>query len=142
MSKHDILSECGQQDVAVLSSVHSSSQSCVSPEPQITIPQPLPSQPCKNHSNDSSSTEDTHCHTCDCGTVFACEVEHRGPGDEQQCEYCEVWSMSYGRSTNKQRLADCIDDQAVIEEVKLLAVQDIRRWHSKCAADFNGKGGH
>jgi hypothetical protein len=58
-----------------------------------------------------------HVHTCDCGVVFACEG-HCESGDGQQCEYCEVWSMSHDRGTNAQKLADYLDDQAVIEEVK------------------------
>lgn len=63
------------------------------------------------------------------------------PAAEQYCEYCEVWGMSHGRGTNKQKLADYLDDQVVIEQVKQLAGQDIRRSHCTDATDINKKGG-
>ncbi len=112
--------ECGQRDVAVIKRVVSSSQASSSPEPQITSPPSPPFQVFTSHLDSGLSTT-VHNHICDCcGSVFICEMRCK-PATEQYCEYCAVWMMGNGRSTNKQRLADCIDDQAVIEEIKLLA---------------------
>ena len=54
-----------------------------------------------------------HCHTCDCGAVFLCEAEKCEPEEEQQCEYCEIWRTNAGN-----RLADNLDDQAVLREIR------------------------
>lgn len=75
-----------------------------------------------------------HSHTCNCGDAFVCEGRCR-PDDEQHCEHCEVWSMSHGRSTNKQKLADYLDDQVIIEQVRLQAVQ------KEVAETLSKKGG-
>ena len=77
--------EYGQQVVTVVS------QSSSSPEPQITIPPSLPSQPHTSQSNNSSSTENAqHRHICDrCGSDFDCEGECCGGQSAKYCEGCE-----------------------------------------------------
>lgn len=123
--------EYGQPDVAVISSGRSS----FFPETQIIRP---PTPPFQSHT--SQSTEHRllelirHSHTCDCGTVFACEMDCR-PEAEQQCEYCEVWNLSLNRGTSKQRLADHLDDQIVIDEVRMRAAQ-----RGNCRGTLTGKG--
>lgn len=109
--------EYGQEDVTVISSI----QSSFSLEPQITRPPTLFFQVFTSDLDSGLPTTTAHNHSCDCcGSVFGCEMQCK-PATEQYCEYCDVWMMGNGRSTNKQRLADCIDDQSVIEQVKLLA---------------------
>src|ERR1035441_1277338 len=58
-----------------------------------------------------------HQHECSaCGKTFLCEDRHCG---DKGCEQCEVASKRITPSTNRERLLDCLDDQAVIEEIKL-----------------------
>lgn len=128
--------ECVQQDVAAINI-----QSGSSPKPQIASPPSPPFEVSAFHLDSSLPTTIVHNHSCNyCGTAFACELQCKS-ATEQYCEYCEVWGMRYGRSTNKQKLADYLDDQVVIEEVKQLANQNISRSHCIGATDSNKKGG-
>jgi len=109
--------EYGQHNIAVISS----SQSSSFPETPIAHPSTPPVLVFTSHLNNSSIA--VHNHSCDCcGTVFACEMQCK-PATEQYCEYCEVWAISHGRITNKQKLADHLDDQVVIEEISLRVAQ-------------------
>jgi hypothetical protein len=66
-----------------------------------------------------------HGHDCsDCGNPFLCEG-HCAVGNNQQCEECEIASKRVKPSTNRERLLDYLDDQAVIEEVKLRVAQEV-----------------
>jgi len=114
--------EYDQQDVTVINRVLSSIQSSSFPATKIASPLTPPLQVCTSHLDSGLSTT-AHNHSCDCcGSVFTCEMECK-PATEQYCEYCAVWMMGNGRSTNKQRLADYLDDQVVIEEVRLQAAK-------------------
>ena len=136
MNSNEYPKEYGQQvvsnNIELVSSNHNAFLSAPQIDPSLTPPAELDI----SHNNDSSSTGDSlHCHACGyCGAVFACEMEHRGPEDVQQCDYCEVWSMSFSRNSNKQRLADYLDDQVVIEEVRAQTTQE------KVSATLTGKG--
>jgi len=110
-------SEYPNQYVECKLAVISGFQSSYFPETQIIPPPTPPFQSHTSPNSDFRSVENAHCHTCDCGSAFVCEMGC-GPEEEQQCEYCEVWNLSHNRGSNKQRLADYLDDQAVIEELR------------------------
>ena len=81
--------EYGQQDVGVIS-FHNS------PFPETPITNPR-TPPFRSHTSQS----DSHCHTCDCGTVFGCEMAC-GLGDEQQCECCETCRQAKDGALTKE----------------------------------------
>lgn len=63
--------------------------------------------------------QELHQHECSaCGNAFLCEDRHCELGDKG-CEECEIASKRVTPSTNRERLFDCLDDQGVIEEIKL-----------------------
>lgn len=61
-----------------------------------------------------------HEHICDdCNEVFGCEGQHCESGNAQVCEECEIAAKRDEAATSRARLLDNLDDQAVIEEIKM-----------------------
>jgi hypothetical protein len=76
--------------------------------------------------NDSPETELGHQHNCDvCDSPFLCEGRHWEPWGKQVCEESEIASGRSKAVANREQLSDCIDDQAVIEQIKLRVAQEV-----------------